>query len=57
MHTTERRECLLAFELTIFCVRYSKLIMAIKSRTSLSDESVDMLQEIVDDDEGMAKQV
>jgi hypothetical protein len=39
------------------CHRYARLIMAIKVKTSLSDESVDMLQEILSDDEGLAKQV
>jgi hypothetical protein len=32
------------------------MVQAISVRTSLTDESVDMLQEILDDDEGLAKQ-
>jgi hypothetical protein len=36
--------------------RYSRMVQAISVRTSLTDESVDMLQEILDDDEGLAKQ-
>jgi hypothetical protein len=32
------------------------MVQAIAVRTTLTDESVDMLQEILDDDEGLAKQ-
>ena len=37
--------------------KYARCVKAVKAKSSLSDESVDMLQEILDDDEGMAKQV
>uniref|UniRef100_A0A7S0NB16 Nucleolar protein 56 n=1 Tax=Cryptomonas curvata TaxID=233186 RepID=A0A7S0NB16_9CRYP len=37
--------------------KYSRMVQAIAVRTALTDESVDMLQEILDDDEGLAKQV
>ncbi|EKX41268.1 hypothetical protein GUITHDRAFT_74893 [Guillardia theta CCMP2712] len=37
--------------------KYARLCKAIKVRTSLSDESLDALQEILDDDEGLAKQI
>mmetsp|Transcript_29788 Transcript_29788/g.74944 ORF Transcript_29788/g.74944 Transcript_29788/m.74944 type:complete len:449 (+) Transcript_29788:129-1475(+) len=37
--------------------KYARMVKAIKAKTSLSEESVDMLQEILDDDEGLARQV
>jgi len=37
--------------------KYSRCVKMVKAKSSLSDESVDLLQEILDDDEGMAKQV
>ena len=37
--------------------KYARCVRKILAKSSLSDESVDMLQEILDDDEGLAKQV
>jgi nucleolar protein 56 len=37
--------------------KYARMIKGIKVKTSLSEESIDMLQEILDDDEGLARQV
>eukprot|EP00285_Hemiselmis_virescens_P017844 CAMPEP_0173379464 /NCGR_PEP_ID=MMETSP1356-20130122/2400_1 /TAXON_ID=77927 ORGANISM="Hemiselmis virescens, Strain PCC157" /NCGR_SAMPLE_ID=MMETSP1356 /ASSEMBLY_ACC=CAM_ASM_000847 /LENGTH=500 /DNA_ID=CAMNT_0014332801 /DNA_START=206 /DNA_END=1708 /DNA_ORIENTATION=- len=37
--------------------KYARLLKAIKTKTSLTEESIDMLQEIMDDDEGLARQV
>lgn len=37
--------------------KYARCVKKVQVKTSLNDDSVDMLQEILDDDEGMAKQI
>jgi len=37
--------------------KYARCVKKVQAKSSLSDDSVDALQEILDDDEGMAKQI